>query len=253
MDQKYKQLDHELSALSKVFSELAARLSEAANDAAPPGVMPSEKLLEQISASRKHFEHVRSAVHGHAVAMLVSPLPKLGELVSIATIDALLKAAAIAEQTKSSIEDEREQALAILDRVLAITHRESADFKALQECHASVGALRNAVSNVLWPHRHPESESIVQSRHAATELLSFVENLHQLDDERWMALEAKITESYGKPLFVAASRGKLTVRAEAKRPGQPAAALEKPVEKKVTADKAPEKPAAPAASPATPP
>jgi hypothetical protein len=246
MNYTYKQLEQELSALSKLFSELGARLSEVAKEVTTPGVMPSEKLLEQISASRTNFESVRSAVHGHAGAMLVSPLPKLGELVSLATIDALLKASAIAEETKYSMESEREQALAILGRVLAVTHRETSDFKPLQECHAKIGELRSAVSNVLWPHRHPESESIVRAKHPAAVLLNFVENLDQIDDERWIALEATITESFGKPLFVAASRGKLALRADTKQ-ATPSPAAEKPAEKKTVAEKAPEKPSVPAA------
>src|SRR5258706_10256846 len=211
MDYKYKQLEQELSALSKVFSELGVRLSEVAKEVTAPGVNPSEKLLEQISASRTSFESVRCAVHGQATAMLVSPLPKLGELVSIATIDSLLKASAVAEETKFSIEGERQQALAILGRVLAIIHRETGEFKPLQECHTKIGELRDAVANVVWPHRHPESESIVASKHPTTALLHFVENLDQIDDEQWMALETTITESYSKPLLVAASRGNLAV------------------------------------------
>ena len=111
MDFKYKQLEQELSALSKVFSELGVRLSEVAKEVTAPGVNPSEKLIEQISATRASFESVRGAIHGHATAMLVSPLPKLAELVSIATIDSLFKASAVAEENKFSIEAEREKAL----------------------------------------------------------------------------------------------------------------------------------------------
>src|SRR5579872_1726400 len=103
MDYRYKQLEQELSALSKVFSELGTRLSEVAKEVTSPGVMPSEKILEQISASRASFDSARNAVHGHAGAMLVSPLPALGELVSLTAIDTLLKAAAAAEENKFSI------------------------------------------------------------------------------------------------------------------------------------------------------
>src|SRR5262245_4644441 len=113
MDYKYKQLDQDLFALSRIFTDLGARLSEVAKEVTAPGTMPSEKLLEQISAARASFENVRAAVHSHAAAMLVSPLPKLAELVSIATIDSLLKAVTLAEETKFSVEGEREQALAI--------------------------------------------------------------------------------------------------------------------------------------------
>jgi hypothetical protein len=283
MDYRYKQLEQELSALSKVFSELGTRLSEVAKEVTTPGVMPSEKLLEQISASRTSFENCRTAVHGHAGSMLVSPLPKLGELVSITAIDSLLKASAVAEENKFSIELEREKALQILGRVLSITHRETTDFKPLLECHAKLGELRSAISSVLWPHKHPDSEAIVAAKHPSNALLSFVENLDSLDDEKWMALETTITETYGKPLFVAASRGKLTVGPELKsgaqpglskpsatpappkapvvappEPPKPAVAAEKPVEKKIVAEKAPEKPAptpaphAPVAAPSAP-
>jgi hypothetical protein len=273
MDYKYKQLEQELSALSRVFSDLGIRLSEVAKEVTSPGVMPAEKLLEQISASRTSFENCRTAIHGHAGSMLVSPLPKMAELVSITAIDSLLKAAALAEETKFSTEAERETAVEILGRVLAITHRDTTEFKPLQECHARLGELRGAISKVIWPHRHPESESIVAGKHPSSALLDFVQNLDALEDERWMVLETTITESYGKPLFVAASRGKLAIGAEAKVDVQPAAnkphvaapgipkapvvappeapkpvvAAEKPVEKKIV-EKVPEKPAATPAS-----
>ena len=270
MDFKHKQLEQDLTALSRTFSELGARLAEVAKEVTAPGVIPSEKLLEQISVSRTSFEKARNSVYGHAGAMLVSPLPKLEDLMSIAAIDGLLKASAVAEETKFSVEGERERALAILGRVLSIFHREISDFKALQECHAKVGELRNGVANVVWPHRHPESDAIVSSKHPTTDLLHFVENLDKLDDDRWMTLETTITDNYGKPLFVAASRGKLAVRQEgrteatkpsaapppakapASEPAKPAAAAEKPVEKKIVAEKAPEKPVAAPEAPVAP-
>lgn len=271
MDYRYKQLEQELSDLSKVFSDLGIRLSEVAKEVTSLGVMPSEKLLEQISASRASFENCRTAIHGHAGTMLISPLPKMGDLVSIAAIDSLLKASAVAEESKLLVEVERAKALEILGRVLAITHRETDEFKPLQECHARLGELRSAISNLRWPHKHPESESIVAARHPSNALLSLVEHLDSLDDERWMTLETTITETYGKPLFVAASRGKLAITDEAKadiQPGaskapaawpapaphkasvvappeapKPVVAAEKPVEKKIVGEKAPEKPA----------
>ena len=256
MDYRYKQLEQELSALSKLFGELGARLSEVAKEITTPGVTPPEKLIAELTAARTNFDNVRAAVHGHAGSMLVSPLPKLVEVASVAAIDTLLKAAAVAEETKYSTEGEREKALSILSRVLAITHREIADFKPLQECHATVTELRNGISKTVWPHRHPESESIIGMKHPATALLSFVENLDTLDDERWMAFETTITESYGKPLFVAASRGKLVAPA-ATKPAAPA--VEKLVEKKAApeasappapvVEKTPEKKAAPVAAP----
>ena len=107
MEYRYKQLEQELSGLSKLFGELGARLSEAAKEVGTPGVAPSEKLIEQIAAARKSFENIRTAVHSHAASMLVSPLPHAVGVASIAAVDALLKAAAAAEESKLSIEGER--------------------------------------------------------------------------------------------------------------------------------------------------
>jgi hypothetical protein len=46
MDYRYKQLEQELSALSKLFGELGARLSEVAKQVTTPGVLPPEKMIE---------------------------------------------------------------------------------------------------------------------------------------------------------------------------------------------------------------
>ena len=59
MDFKYKQLEQELSALSKVFSELGVRLSEVAKEVTASGLTPSEKLIDQISATRASLTGTR--------------------------------------------------------------------------------------------------------------------------------------------------------------------------------------------------
>lgn len=258
MDYRYKQLEQGLAALSKAFSELGVHLTDVAKEVISPGVMPSEKLPAQISASRASFEGNRSAVHGHAGAMLVSPLPKLEELVSIAGIETLLKASAVAEENKFSVEGERERGLLILARALTIFHKDSKEFKPLVDCQRTLSELKSAISNVLWPHRHPESELIVNDKHPVTALLSLVEQPEDLDDEVWMAVETAIGDAYGKPLFVAASRGKLGLPPTAAKPAavvaatktviMPAPTPEKPVEKTPITEKI-EKVTAPVATP----
>src|ERR1019366_7741071 len=106
------------------------------------------------------------------------------------------------------------RALKALARALTLTHREVADFKPLQECQAKLTELRKGILNVTWPHRHPESEPLAESRHPVSALLHFVENLDTIEDEQWIALETTISGAYGKPLFVAATRGKLEIRGD---------------------------------------
>jgi len=245
MDYRYKQLEQDLSALTNVFSDLASRLAEASKDVTTSGVLPNEQLIEHILTARTKFESVRTAVHSQAESMLVSPLPKAGEVASIQAIGALLKTAASAEESKSSAQGELQKAADILSRVLAITHREMAAFQPLQDCHAKVVELRDAISKVSWPNRHPEFDAVVALSHPSTVLLNFVENLDTLEDDKWIALEATITEAYGKPLFVAASRGKLLAQPSATKSPEPAkpapAAVEKPAEKKAAPEKVSEK------------
>src|SRR5579872_5466870 len=108
MEFRYKQLEEELSGLSKLLADLGTRLSEAGKEVTASAVLPPDKLVEQISASRAGFESARTKVHGHAAAMLVSPLPKPDELTSVAAIGSLLKGAAAAEEKKHSTEGERD-------------------------------------------------------------------------------------------------------------------------------------------------
>ncbi len=211
---------------------MGARLSEAGREVTASAVLPSETLLEHILVTRGSFESARTKVHGHAVAMLVSPLPKPEDLKSIAAIGSLLRAAAAAEEKKHSVEGEREQALKALARALTLAHREVPEFKPLQESQAKLAELRKAISNVTWPQRHPDAESLANSIHPANALLHFVENLDIIEDEQWMALEATISGAYGKPLFVAASRGKLEIRGES-RPEPEAKAVVEPKTVKV--------------------
>ncbi|MEO7652808.1 MAG: hypothetical protein ABIZ80_20290, partial [Bryobacteraceae bacterium] len=211
MEYRYKQLEKELSALVTDFAQLSAHLAEVSKEITSPGVMPTEKLLERIEASRTRFDAVRSSVLVHAGAMLVSPLPKAAEMSAIPGIDILLKAAQAAEESKYFVEGERAKSLAVLVQALSIRHKDVSDFKPLVDCHVLLGQLHQALTSVVWPHRHPDSEAIVASKHAVCLLIELVLHREDLDDERWMVLEEAVSTAYSKPLFVAASRGKLVL------------------------------------------
>ncbi|MGH9662707.1 MAG: hypothetical protein ACRD96_29420, partial [Bryobacteraceae bacterium] len=218
MDYRNPQLHQDVAALAAAYTQLGAYLAGVAKEVASPGAVPSDQLFAQLTTHRQQFETTRANVHKLAVDMLVSPLPKPEELGTIALIDALLKSASSAEQNKDFVQNERDRSLAVLDRVLSITHRESASFKPLADCLAKAAELRAAIVAVAWPHRHAESETLLADKHNLNALLALVEQRDVLDDERWMVLEEIVTNGFGRQLTVAASRGKLQSKAGAPAP-----------------------------------
>lgn len=218
MEYRHKQLRQDLTTLSTAFGQLGAYLTEVAKDITSPGVSPSDKVVEQISAARKQFDLLGANVHALAAEMLVNPLVKLSELGSIAALDSLLVQAAAAEESRNFIETEREKGLAVLARVLSIAHRDSKDFKPLADSLATATALRNAIEGVKWPHRHADSAALIAEKHPLAGLLKLVETHDILDDEECLRLEEQVTEHFGRPLAVAVLRGKLVVSAGAKAP-----------------------------------
>ncbi len=249
MEYRHQQLRQELSKLNKTFADLGATLTGAAKEITSAGIAPGDKLVEQITSTRKSFEAVRGSVHGLAVELLIKPLPKPDELSTIAGIDALLGQAANAEENRSLILDERAQALATLARVLSIVHREQGDFKPLVDCLAAAKGLSDAIANTPWPNRHTEAENLVADRHPLTALLSLVVNRDILDDDKWIQLDETVTVTYGKALSVAASRNKLTM-SDGRKPATAPEAAAKPAKAAEAPKAGPAANASPAPAPA---
>lgn len=220
MHYRHTQLKQDLTTLSKAFTDLSALLIDVAKQITAPGIIPPDQLIDSLTNSRKQFELVRGSVHGLATDVMVTPLPKKEELASLAALESLLALAAAAEEKRIVFEAERGQALVVLARVLSIGHKESKDFKPLLDCLKAADGLRSAVSTATWPNAHPETDALATSRHPLAALLSLIEQRDILDDEKWIEIEERVEASFGKPLTVAASRGKLVI-------GSPAASAAK--------------------------
>lgn len=108
----------------------------------------------------------------------------------------------------------RDRALMILDRVLAITHRNGLDFQPLLECQEKVRELRSAVSDSHEPNLDPNIKALAEGEHVFSKLLTLVEPSQTLDYSRRASLQKAVQQSFSEQLSMAALLGDLIVRAE---------------------------------------
>ena len=204
-----------LASLTEGFFRLGAQLSQAAKELQTSGVPPHENLLAELAAARRDFTDLCTRGLTLAESLAIAPLPASDALVSLSDLKALLQSGARAEEQKAAVEDLQQRALRVLDRVLAIGHREGITFEPLLECQARAGTLRLEVAEARWPDLHPATEALADGEDPFSDLLTLVEHQAELDDDRWALLQDTVEQSFGKPLATAASRGKFTIAEDA--------------------------------------
>lgn len=198
MEPNQEALLQQLENLAEGFAQLGSRLSQTAKDLQNEVTAFSEGLAEEITASCQDF---------------VEPCAKALELAE-SLIEPLLRVVNEVEENRAKVEEVRQKALHLLDRVLAISHRDQPDYKPLVECQARAWELRRVVMEATGPEFPPEVKALVDHKHPFTALLTLVERLEDLDDERWESLQDTVSQALGSLLAVAASRGRLMVPAE---------------------------------------
>lgn len=227
----HNDLLEQIARLSENYLNLADRLLQAAQELQNSGFPPSESLLAQIATYSRDF----AAVQKQALEQSKS-VQSPSAIASLKDIQNLVETAA-ASEGKTEI---RSQALKVLDRVLAIAHREQSDFAPLQSVHTKARELQRAISSSTGTQLHSDAESLVSGKHPVAAVLALVAQQDKLDDEQWVMLEETVSAAFGKQLAVAISRGKLTV-AEIKEVAKLEPAFKVPaVEPKTSAQPLPE-------------
>jgi hypothetical protein len=207
------ELAQRLEALSERFSHLAQSLSQAAQQA-QSGAPPAESLIDEITSIRTEFVDVRQRVVEATKALSINA-PGMAEIDSLKALKRVLDAVAqgIADQEKkAALAEARTKVMTVLDRILAISHVDGPNFTALVQCQAKAREIRQAAQDP----RSFDSENapaFLESTPSFAALLTMVENRDALDDDKFAALEDAVTQSFGKTLAVAATRGKLVIGA----------------------------------------
>lgn len=205
MEQAHQELVQQLKALSQRIPNLIGRLSPAVAKLKEDGTPLANHLIEELAAYRQEFANLRQK------ALAFGKSSSQQDVASLRDLETLIKSI-IATDSQDGV---REQALAVLNRVLTITHREQGDFAPLKSCQQKAQELHRAISSSPAGTLHPNAKAVADGKHPVSAVLTLVEQQENLEDDQWVTLEEEVAAAFGKQLAIAISRGKLTVPAAA--------------------------------------
>ena len=198
-----------LTDVAEVFSYLGQRLEASAHALQTTGTPPDRSVINELMAARQNFAELRAQGHALAESLAITPLPDVESLASLSEIKVLLEKIALTEEERKTTERVLQRAVMVLNRVCALRHRGLATFAPLVACQARATALRDEITTMTWPQIHPGAEAIAKEDDAFSALLTLVESGDELDDELCGAFQEVVSQEFGKPIAVAALRGKL--------------------------------------------
>jgi hypothetical protein len=216
------------ATLTERFAGLATKLAQAARELQVSGTLPAESLFEELAAAQGEFVDLRSTVLDAAASLSVA-LPSIREVNSLKALEPVVRGVAeaiAAEERRAATAEARKRALAVLDRVLAISHADDPGFPTLVQCQAKAKELRQTVMD---PKAFETGAApALETTPAFAALLTLIEGREHLDDERFAALEDSVSQSFGRQLAVAATRGKLSIAGAAAPPAAPRPSPQQP-------------------------
>ncbi len=204
-------LFQKFAGVEETFSHLGETLASVASELRASGTPPPQRFLEELAATRVHFEELRSGALQLAQSLVTSAACPAEEIGSLKDLKTLLQSLSEADGKRVADEQIKIQALAILDGVMAIVPRDGSECPPLTDCQAKALELRKAVAELPWPNLHPDAVVLAHRRHPFAELLTLVERGDELDDDLWLLLKHAVAESFGKAVSLAAARGKLVL------------------------------------------
>jgi class 3 adenylate cyclase len=230
-----RDLRTELAALAERFAGLGAELVSASRAMGAAGAPPSDDLASRTAELRAAFADLRERVLQRASALGVAVGAERETLVALGDLEQVLQsideaegarpegASAVPEDrpSREAMEAALQRAIPVLNRVLVITHRDDPAFQPLIECQAKASDLRLRLSRAVSQDSAPvrADESIAPF----ADLLLLVVGRDNLDDERYAKAEDTVTRTFGRPLAVAATRGRLSIEGVARPAAAPSA------------------------------
>ncbi len=214
MKQAHEDLQRRIAALRTRFADVGARAA-ASSRALATTSPPPESLLADLTAVNAEFAVLRAAVLEQAAALprppAVSSVMRLRDLESVTTA---VIAAESERERRAAWDIACEKARGVLDRVGALLHREDRDFGGLVECQAKARELLATLASGP-PADVAEHTTMLESQlEPFVALVMLVDGWNRLDDERCASLQDVIAQSFGRPLGLAALRGKLGTEGE---------------------------------------
>ena len=147
-----------------------------------------------------------------AQSVELASLPEADEIISIESLTSLF------QQTHN--EAIRLRTLEVLDQILSLGHRDTADFPSLVECQSQAQDLWDAIAETAQAELSTEVRDLGEGNHPFAALLTLVENVGEIQDAEWESLYDTVSRSFDRSLSTALVRQKLYVKE--KLPDSPA-------------------------------
>jgi hypothetical protein len=205
-----------LSELSERLAALGTTLAQTAHQMQGVGTIPSEAIVDEITKVRADFLDTRHRLLEAARSLSVNA-PATAELDSLRTLEPILAAvvqAIAAEEKRAALSEARTRVMAVLDRVLTISHSDGPNFAALVQCLVKAKEIRQSAQDPK-AFDSEQAPAFLDNIPAFAALLSIIEGRDALDDDKFAILDETVTSAFGRTLAVAAARGKLIIGAAA--------------------------------------
>ena len=197
------------TSLMEAAHQLSTRLAQAAESLKERGEIPSEHLLEDIVSVRSQFLDLRAQGIAAAEALSLPSQLAAEPPISLSGLKIFLEEVNKTEEQRTRYQDTFREASAMLDRVLMIQHQDQESFPPLLECHERAREMYKALEATTWSTMHPAIEALAKGEDPFSDLLTWIEQQHALDDDHWALLQDTVEQFFGKQLAIAVSRGKL--------------------------------------------
>jgi hypothetical protein len=202
MESNQAQLQQKLTNLLNTYPNLGMRLALAAKELQNAGVPLQESLLTELTNYQQDFNTLKTQVLELAKSREIPT--KI--LISLKDIENTFSHI---HSSNQSANNDAEQAIALLNRVLSLSHKEDNNFAPLQSVKVKAQELLKAVSQA--GKNHSDIKSLITASHPVAAVLKMVEEQDKLGDEQWLALEEKVTTAFDKKLVLAINRSKLVL------------------------------------------
>jgi hypothetical protein len=206
-------LINQLNDLEVRFKVLAKRLPEAGELLESLGRPVPPELLRELANSAEQFEEIKREVL--KLSESVAGLPQPSELGSIRDLRSFMESLSDVIEKQTAHRNIQQAASSVLEKVLSITHVDGVEFAPLLPCQEKARELRSSIAETAWPNLHPDADALARGQHIFAELVKLVSFHDRLEDEEWGRLQDLVNHSLGKPLGLAASRGKLIISTSA--------------------------------------
>jgi hypothetical protein len=202
-------LINQLNDLEASFKALAKRLREAGELLEILGRPVPQELLRDLANSAERFEEIKWEVL--KLSESVAGLPHTSELGSISDLRSFMVSVSDVTEKQTAHRNLQQAAGGVLEQVLSVTHVDGVEFAPLLQCQEKARELRNSIAETVWPNIHPDVDALARGQHVFAEFVKLVSSHDRLDDEEWGRLQDLVGDSFGKPLGLAASRGRLII------------------------------------------